>query len=144
MPPTYFHSLTKNLTSQRSVSVFSPKAHYMFSSYHKKLHFTTLSFSFSIPRPITCFHSMRKNLTSLRSVSVFQSQGLLHISNGLQTPQFIPTFHSETTHKIYVGEYFQGHVDHYWSDIEYVVHSHCNMHTVDFPWNTQNTFLLSI
>ena len=65
-----------------------------------------LSFSFSIPRPITCFHSMTKNFTSLCSVSVLQSQGPLHISNGLQTPQFIQTFHAETTHQIHVGEFF--------------------------------------
>ena len=32
----------------------------------------------------------------------FQSQVPLHVSNGLQSPQFNPTFHAETTHQIHV------------------------------------------
>ena len=72
------------------------------------------SFSFSLPRPV-----------------------LLHISNGLRTPQFIPTFHAETTHQIHVGEYFEGHVDHCRSDMWYNVHSHYNVHTIYFQWSTQ-------
>ena len=127
-PITCFLSITKNCAQ---FQFLNPKAHYMFLQYDKKSHFATLSFSFSIPRPITCFHSMikkrhftvfsfsfsiprpnpcfhrmTKNLTSLHSVSLFQSQGPLHISNGIQTLQFIPTFPAQTTHQIYVGEYF--------------------------------------
>ena len=104
-PITCFHSMTKNITSLCSVSVFqsqvplhvfivwqktslhcaqfqcfNPKSRYMFPWSDKKLHFTVLSFSVSIPSPVTCFHSMTKNFTSLCSVSVFQSQVPLHVS----------------------------------------------------------------
>ena len=68
--------------------------------------FAVLRFRFSIPSPVTCFHSTTKNLTSLHSVSVLQSQLPLYVSRGKQTPQFILTFHAETTHQIHVGEYF--------------------------------------
>ena len=75
-PVTCFLSITKNCTQFQLLT----KAHYMFPQYHKKPHFTMLSFSFSIPRSITCFHSMTKNFTSLCLVSVFQSQGPIHVS----------------------------------------------------------------
>ena len=158
-PITCFHSMTKNITSLRSVSVFqsqvplhvsivwqktslccaqfqffNPKSHSTFPQYDKTLHFAALSFSFSIPSPVTCFHSLTKNITSLHSVSVFQFQVPLHVSNGLQSPQLNPAFHAETTHQIHVWEYsWRG-----WFDIEYIVHYHYNMHTINFPWTTSH------
>ena len=77
-PITCILRMTKNISVLHSVSVFqsqglshisivqqktslccaqfqffNPKACYMFSKYDKKLHFTMLSFSFSIPSPVT-------------------------------------------------------------------------------------------
>ena len=110
--------------------------HYMFPQCNKQLAFALLSFCCSIPRPITCFHSVTKNFTLLHSV---QSQVPLHVFNGLQCHQFNPAFQAETTHQIHVWEYsWRG-----WFDIGYIVHYHYNVHTINFPWSTENTFMLS-
>ena len=143
-PITCFHSMTKNVTSLCSVSV-------------------------SIPSPVTCFHRMPKNFTSLHSVSVVQSQVPLHVSiewqkTSLHCTQF--QFFNPNTCYMYPMAYipcnsfqpsmkqphikfiwestFEGHVDHCWFDIGYVVHYHYHMYTMNFPWSTQNTFALSI
>ena len=120
------------------------------------------------PKPHCMFPQYDKNLTSLHSVSGFQSQGTLHIfivwqKTSLHCAQF--QFFNPSSHYMYPMAYkllnsfqpsiqkphikfmwesmFEGHVDHCWSDIGCVVHSHYNMHTVNFPWSTQNPFLLS-
>ena len=150
--------MTKHFTSLHSVSVFqsqvplhvsivwqkaslrctqfqffNPKSHYMFPWSDKKHHFAVLIFSFSIPSPVTCFQSMTKNFTSLCSVSVFQSQGPLHVSNGLQSPQSNPAFHAQITHQIHVRLLLKGMVWHW-----VYVHYHYNMHTINFPWSTSH------
>ena len=134
----------------------------------QKPHFTALSLSFSIARPITYFHSTIKNLTLPHSAPVFQSTGPLHVfivwqKTSLCCAQF--QFFNPKSCYIYPMAYkhlnsfqpviqkphikfiwestFEVHVDHCWSDIGHIVHSHYSMHTVNFPWCTQNTFLLS-
>ena len=104
----------------------------------QKPHFTMLSFSFSIPRPITYSHSMTK--TSLHYAHWFQffsprSHYMYPMAYKL-LDSFQPSM--ERPHTKFMWEStFQGHVDHCWCDMWYNVHSHYNVHTMSFQYSTQ-------
>ena len=111
----FFHSTLKKLKLVCSVvgfQVFNPKSCYIFSWYYKKPHLTALSFSFSIPGPVTC-------IQRLTNPSIHSDLPCRHHT-------------SNSCRKVF----FEGHADHCWSDIGYIVHSHYNMHTNNVQLST--------